>query len=74
MRSGFTSKSRADRCLRPAWIVRAALGQVGSGGSIIIAIIAIIIIVIVIVIVIIVIIVIIVSLQKLPADFASRVG
>ena len=65
MRSGFTSKSRGDRCLRPAWIVRAALGQVGSGGSIIIAIIAIIVIVII---------VIIVSLQKLPADFAARVG
>ncbi len=62
MQSGFTSKSRGDRCLRPAWIVRAALGQVGSGGSIIIAIIVI------------VIIVIIVSLQKLPADFAARVG
>ncbi len=66
MRSGITSKSRGDRCLRPAWIVRAALGQVGSGGSIIIAIIVIVIVI--------VISVISVSLQKLPADFAARVG
>ncbi len=73
-------RARAGGGFRPVWVVRAAVGQVGSGGSIIIAIIAIIVIVIAIIVIVIVIIaiivivIIVVSLQKLPADFAARVG